>query len=156
MHKNAVVEVKNLYKRKSEKRMRRKRIIGMKPKENGSKHTAPPCRGCGRGLIVTRKRHSGCVKRTLRLHGRGFSGMRKRLFGHAEEAFPHGGNMGFAMQKDVYHCISKSCKNTQNSRICAQEHSRWKIRRLWRVDGKGGMDKYAEQCIFMRKAMQAG
>gem|GEM_PF-1962729 len=60
--------------------MRRKRIIGMKPKENGSKRTAPPCRGCGRGLIVTRKRHFGGVKRTVRLHGTGFSGIRKRLF----------------------------------------------------------------------------
>ena len=149
MHKNAVVEVKNLYKRKSGKRMRRKRIIGMKPKENGSKRTAPPCRGCGRGLIVTRKRHFGGVKRTLRLHGRGFSGIRNRLFRTVE-------TRGLQYKKDVYRCISKSCKNTQNSRICAQEHSRWKIRRLWRVDGKGGMNKYAEQCIFMRKAMQAG
>ena len=103
-----------------------------------------------------RKRSYCNTKKALRLYETHRTAARKRLFGHAEEAFPHGGNMGFAMQKDVYHCISKSCKNAQNSRICAQEHSRWKIRRLWRVDGKGGMDKYAEQCIFMRKAMQAG
>ena len=50
-------------------------------------------------MQVMRKRPYCNTKKALRLCETHLTAARKRLFGHTEQAFPHGGNMGFAMQK---------------------------------------------------------
>ena len=72
-------------------------------------------------MQVMRERPYCNTKKALRRCETHLTAARKRLFGHTEQAFPHGGNTRLAMQKDVYHCISKSCKNAQNSRICSRK-----------------------------------